>query len=33
MYFSQTEVIKEFNKKLQEDPSYPLPEGYKTVKE
>jgi hypothetical protein len=30
MFFSQTEVIKEFNKKLAADPTYPLPEGYKS---
>ncbi|CAK88326.1 unnamed protein product (macronuclear) [Paramecium tetraurelia] len=33
MYFAQKEVIKEFNKKLAEDPKYVLPEGYKSQKE
>ncbi|CAD8181583.1 unnamed protein product [Paramecium octaurelia] len=33
MFFDQKDVIKEFNKKLAEDPKYVLPEGYKTQKE
>lgn len=33
MFFQQTEVIKEFNNKLQQDPKYPLPEGFKAIKE
>lgn len=32
-YFQETEVIKEYNAKLQADPKYPLPEGYKAVTE
>lgn len=30
-YFNESEVIREFNKKLEQDPSYILPEGYKKV--
>lgn len=30
-YFNESEVIKEFNKKLQEDSGFILPEGYKKV--
>lgn len=30
-YFSESDVIKEFNKKIQEDPGFILPEGYKKV--
>ena len=32
-FFQETEVIKEYNKKLLSDPKYVLPEGYKAVKE
>ena len=30
-YFNQTEVVKEFAKKLEDDPTFILPEGYKKV--
>ena len=30
-YFSQTEIIKEFNERLKADPEYILPEGFKKV--
>ena len=30
-YFNESEVIREFNKKLEQDPGYILPEGYKKV--
>ncbi|KAL4496244.1 hypothetical protein ABPG72_012981 [Tetrahymena utriculariae] len=33
LFFGETEVIKQFNKKLEENPDYPLPQGYKKVKE
>ena len=33
MYFQETEVIREFNKRLSENPEYPLPEGYKKIKQ
>lgn len=29
VYFQETDVIKEFNKKLKDNPNYILPEGYK----
>ncbi|EGR31584.1 hypothetical protein IMG5_106360 [Ichthyophthirius multifiliis] len=32
-YFGESEVIKEYNKKLQQNPDYPLPKGYKKIKE
>ncbi len=30
-YFNESEVIREFNKKLEQEPNYILPEGYKKV--
>ena len=30
-YFNETEVIREFNRKLEEDPGFILPEGYKKI--
>ena len=30
-YFNESEVIKEFNKKIEADPGFILPEGYKKV--
>jgi hypothetical protein len=32
-YFQETEVIREFNKRLKENPDYILPEGYKRIKQ
>ena len=32
-YFNEEEVIKEFNRKLEEDPNFILPEGYKKITE
>ena len=32
-YFNETEVVKEFTRKLQDDPTFILPEGYKKVTE
>lgn len=32
-YFNESEVVKEFAKRLEEDPNYILPEGYKKVTE
>ena len=32
-YFNEEEVIKEFNKRLEEDPNFILPEGYKKITE
>jgi hypothetical protein len=32
-YFQETEVIREFNKRLRDNPEYILPEGYKRVKQ
>ena len=33
VYFQETDVIREFNKRLKENPEYILPEGYKKVKQ
>ena len=30
-YFNETEVIKEFNRRIEEQPGFILPEGYKKV--
>lgn len=32
-YFGETEIIRQFNKTLRENPQYPLPEGYKKYHE
>lgn len=33
MYFQETDVIREFNKRLADNPDYPLPEGYKKIRQ
>jgi hypothetical protein len=33
MYFQETDVIREFNRRLGDNPEYPLPEGYKKVRQ
>lgn len=30
-YFNESDVIREFNNKIKEDPGFILPEGYKKV--
>ena len=32
-YFQETDVIREFNRRLKDNPEYILPEGYKKVKQ
>ena len=32
VYFQETDVIREFNRRLKENPEYILPEGYKKVR-
>ena len=32
VYFQETQVIRQFNKRLKQNPEYILPEGYKKVK-
>lgn len=33
MFFQETDVIREFNTRLSENPDYPLPEGYKKIRQ
>lgn len=33
VYFQETDVIKEFNRRLKDNPDYILPEGYKKVRQ